>query len=144
MSSTPFRQVRYLRVEILQFRTKFKTVMASCWRFTRILVTSGGFQSFSRRFLSQEISPFRSSRPEVFCKKGVLRNFTKFTRKPLCQSLFFNKVTGLRSATLLNNRLWHRCFPVNFPKNTYFHRTPPVAASDHYVQYVKKYCQKLL
>ena len=25
-------------------------------------------------------------------KKGVLRNFTKFTRKHLCRSLFFNKV----------------------------------------------------
>ena len=31
----------------------------------------------------------RSSRPVVFCKKGVLRHFTKFTRKHLCQSLFF-------------------------------------------------------
>ena len=31
------------------------------------------------------------SRPEVFCKKGALRNFTKFTGKHLCQSLFFNK-----------------------------------------------------
>ena len=29
----------------------------------------------------------------MFCKKGVLRNFTKFTRKI--------------------HRLWHRCFPVN-------------------------------
>ena len=29
-------------------------------------------------------------------KKNVLRNFTKFTGKHLCQSLFFNKVTGLR------------------------------------------------
>ena len=38
-------------------------------------------------------------------KKGVLRNFTKFTGKPLCQSLFFNKVTGLRPATLLKKRL---------------------------------------
>ena len=37
----------------------------------------------------------RSSRPEVFCKKGVLKNFTKFTGKHLCQSLFFNKVAGL-------------------------------------------------
>ena len=29
-------------------------------------------------------------------KKGVLGNFTKFTGKHLCQSLFFNKVAGLR------------------------------------------------
>ena len=36
----------------------------------------------------------RSSRPEVFCEKGVLRNFAKFTGKHLCQSLFFNKVAG--------------------------------------------------
>ena len=33
----------------------------------------------------------RSSRPEVLSKKGVLRNFTKFTGKHLRQSLFFNK-----------------------------------------------------
>ena len=48
---------------------------------------------------------YRSSRPEVFCKKGVLRNFTKFTGKRLCQSLFFNKVAGLWAATLLKKRL---------------------------------------
>ena len=34
----------------------------------------------------------RSSHPEVFCKKGVLRNFTKFTGKHLCQSLFLKKL----------------------------------------------------
>ena len=56
----------------------------------------------------------RSSRPEVFCKKSVLRNFAKFTRKHLCQSLLFNK--GLRLATLLKKRLWRRCFLVNFTK----------------------------
>ena len=33
----------------------------------------------------------------MFCKKGVLRNFAKFTGKHLCQSLFFNKVAGLGS-----------------------------------------------
>ena len=43
--------------------------------------------------------------PEVFYKKGVFRNFTKFTGKHLCQSLFFNKVAGLRAATLLKKRL---------------------------------------
>ena len=38
----------------------------------------------------------RSSRLEVFYKKGVLKNFSKFTGKHLCQSLFFDKVAGLR------------------------------------------------
>ena len=52
----------------------------------------------------------------MFCKKGVVRNFTKFTGKHLCQSLFFNKVAGLSPATLLKKRLWHRCFPLNFAK----------------------------
>ena len=37
----------------------------------------------------------RSSRPEVFCKKDVLRNILKLTGKQLCQGLFFNKVAGL-------------------------------------------------
>ena len=69
-----------------------------------------------------QVEPLRrSSRPEVFSKKGVLRNFAKFTEKHLCQSLFFNKVADLRSAALLKKRLWHRCFPVNFEK---FLRTP--------------------
>ena len=58
-------------------------------------------------------SYYRSSRRCVFCIKGVLRNFTKFTGKHLCQSLYFNKVAGLR--------LWHRCFLVNFAR---FLRTP--------------------
>ena len=47
---------------------------------------------------------YRSSCSEVFCKKGVLRNFAKFTGKHPYQSLFFNKVAGLRR------------FPVNFVK----------------------------
>ena len=67
----------------------------------------------------------RSSCLEVFCGKDVLRDFTKFTRKHLCHSVFFNKVAGLRHrpATLLKRRLWHRRFPVNFAqfvKNTFF------------------------
>ena len=54
--------------------------------------------------------------PEVLCKKSVFGNFTKFTGKHLGQSLFFNKVAGLRPTTLLKKRLWHRCFPMNFAK----------------------------
>ena len=73
--------------------------------------------------------------------------FAKFTEKQMCQGLFFikvagkrcsqkfrkihkktplpeslfNKVSGLRPATVLKKRLWHRCFPVNFAK---FLKTP--------------------
>ena len=52
----------------------------------------------------------------VFCKKGVLRNCPKITRKHLWQSLFFNKVASLRPETLLKKRLWRNYFPVNFVK----------------------------
>ena len=58
-------------------------------------------------------SDYRSSCPEVFCKKGVLSNFAKSTGKHQCQSLFFNKFAP---TTLLKKRLWHWCFPVNFVK----------------------------
>ena len=60
---------------------------------------------------------FRSSRPEVFFKKDFLRNFAEQLR----WSLFFNKVAGLRPATLLKKRLWRRCFSLNFMK---YLRTP--------------------
>ena len=58
----------------------------------------------------------RGSHQKCSVKKGVFRNFDKFTEKHLCQSFFFNKVAGLRPETLLKKRLWHRCFPVNFEK----------------------------
>ena len=69
--------------------------------------------------LSLDFQNRGSIRPEVFCKKHFLRNFTKFTGKHLRQSLYFNKVAGL--STLFKKNLWHRCFPVNFVK---FLRTP--------------------
>ena len=78
-----------------------------------------------------------------FIRKGVLRIFAKFTEKHLRQSLFFDKVaglrpqarvsfliklqaSGLRSVTLLKKGLWHKRFPVNFVKclRTPFYWTP--------------------
>ena len=44
---------------------------------------------------------YRSSHRRCSVRKGVLRNFAKFTGKNLCLRLFFNKITGLRAATLL-------------------------------------------
>ena len=59
--------------------------------------------------VQEEGIPKRRSRPEVCCKKVVLRNFAKLTGKHLCQSLFFNK---------------------HFLINTFSHTTPLVAASE--------------
>ena len=38
---------------------------------------------------------FRSSHRRSSVRKGVLRNFAKFTGKHLCQSLILNKAAGL-------------------------------------------------
>ena len=77
----------------------------------------------------------RSRRPEVFCKKGVLRNFAKFIGKHLYQSLFFNKVAGLRSVTLLKKETLVQVFSCEFceiAKNTFLHKATLVAASAAY------------
>ena len=63
----------------------------------------------------------KSNHRRCSVRKSFLRNFAKFTGKQLCLGLFFNKVAGLRPATLLKKRLWHRCFPANFE---IFLRTP--------------------
>ena len=41
----------------------------------------------------------RSSSSKMFFKISVLKNLAKFTGKHLCQSFFFNKVTGPRTAS---------------------------------------------
>ena len=70
--------------------------------------------SFFTWLIHEKLPFIVQSCPEVFCKKGVIRNFVKLIGKHLSQSLFFNKIAGL--ATLSKKRLWYRCFPVNFVK----------------------------
>ena len=85
-----------------------------------------------------EYKIYRSSRPEVFCKKGFLRNLVKFTGKHLCQSLLFNKVESLRPATLLKKKALAQVFSCEFyeiSKNTFPYRPPPVAASENLLLY---------
>ena len=81
--------------------------------------------------LIEKDSSVRSSRPEELYKKGVLRNFAKFTGKQLCRSFFLNKVADLRPATLLKKTLAQvfSCEFCEIYKNTFFHKTPLVAAS---------------
>ena len=57
--------------------------------------------------MSPKYSP-RSTCPNVFCKKGILKNFPYFTRLQLCWSLFL--------INFITKRLRYGCFPVNFAK----------------------------
>ena len=56
----------------------------------------------------------RNSRLEVFCKKGIFKSFAKYTGKHLCQSLVFNKATGMTPATLICIGLLYRFVSRNF------------------------------
>ena len=58
-------------------------------------------------------------------KKVFLRNFAKFTGKHLCQSLFFNKVAGLRlqACNFIKKKTLEQVFSYEFckiSKNTFF------------------------
>ena len=48
------------------------------------------FSRFLRHIVLNLLLHFRSSHQRCSVRKGVLRNFAKFTGKHLCQSLFFN------------------------------------------------------
>ena len=68
----------------------------------------------------------RSCRSEVFCREGVLRNFTKFTGKRLRQSLLFWDKNSLNVEAQAFS-----CEFCEISKNTFLHRTPLVAASEN-------------
>ena len=73
----------------------------------------------------------RSTRPDIFCKKGVLRNFTKFTVKHLCLSLFFNKVAVEVACNFTKKETLVQVFSCEFckiSKNTFFYRTLVIAS----------------
>ena len=62
---------------------------------------------------------FRSSRSEVFCRKRVSLEIAQSSQGNTCSRVSF--LIKLQACALLKQRLWHRCFPVNFAK---FLRTP--------------------
>ena len=66
-------------------------------------------------------STTRSSHRRCSIKKGVRENFVKLTGKHLCQNLLFHKVEALVQVFF--------CEFGEMFKNTFFNRTPPVAAS---------------
>ena len=71
---------------------------------------------FSLQKFDKDRSFIKKQQAEEFCKKDVLKKFHKIHLKTPGLECLFNKVSGLRPATLLKNRLQHRCFHVNFVK----------------------------
>ena len=85
---------------------------------------SGIYSRPSHRFLLRtpsktQLKPQKQSL-ELFCKKGVFRNFTG---KHLCWSFFLIELQEVCS--FIKKGLWHRCFPEEFTK---FLRTPNLKA----------------
>ena len=71
--------------------------MFACWNSASSLLLQYSY------FPVNNESRYRCSHQRCSVKKRVLRNFSKFTGKHLCQSLFFNKVAG---ATYFTEHLW--------------------------------------
>ena len=63
---------------------------------------------------------YRSSLPDIFCKKGFLE-ISENSQEHTCARVSNLIKLQARPATLLKKRLWNRCFSVNFAK---FLRTP--------------------
>ena len=118
----------------LSYRNQFSDLLSKsmdCFLYDRDLCHES-VNNICLRFYRVMSKTMQKQPPQGFHEKSILKNFAKFARKYLCQSLCFNKVTGLRPSTLLKKRLWHRCFPVSFAKflkTTIFYRTPLVAAA---------------
>ena len=62
----------------------------------------------------------------MFCKKGALRNFEKFTGKHLRQSLYRSDCNFIKKETLAQVFSSEYC---EISKNIFSYRTPPMAAS---------------
>ena len=91
---------------------------------------------------------FWSSHRTCFFKKGVLKNFTKFTWKHMCQSFYLNKA-ALRpeACNVIKKLTLAQAFSCKFceiSKNRFSYRTTPVAVSVHYNKKTRqcRECQK--
>ena len=68
------------------------------------------------RFWDNKPIDIQRQAEKVFYVKRYSLKFQKIHKKLNVPESLFNKVAGLRPATLLKKRLWHRCFPINFVK----------------------------
>ena len=86
------------------------------------------FCEYGRTFFVNPLN--RSSRPVVFCEKGVLKNFAKFIEKQLCHSLFLIKLQT-ETCNFIKKETLAQVFSCEFWEifNSFLYRTIPVAVS---------------
>ena len=83
--------------------------------FVKLLAVTIFAKKLHRRYITGSLKNFwavlGNSRPEVFCQKGVLKNFAKFKGKQLCQSLFFNKHLRATASEFRKKNNFYICPP---------------------------------
>ena len=122
----------YFRRSIISFLTVIQSLifvdsgsinckmMAKFQRTKCLVIPFVSVLEWSKILQFLRLALYRSSRPGVFCKKSAVKNFTKFTVKHPCQSLFIKKETLAQV---------FYCEFCGISQNTFFYRTPLVAAS---------------
>ena len=83
--------------------------------------------------VEENLINFKSSRPEVFCKKDVLRNFAKFTGKHQLKIFFF-----------IAKEILTEVFPCEFckiSKKAFSYRLPLVVASKPFMTQTRCVCR---
>ena len=102
---------KLLNISVLKItRGAFQQIKAISIVFT-VQMTSI-YEKKSYQISLQNFIILQKHPPEVFCKKGVLKNFSTFTGKHLFLSLF----AGLQVLNFIKKRHQHLCFPMNIAK----------------------------
>ena len=63
----------------------------------------------------------------------MLLKISQYSQEKPVPDSFFNKAARPQGCNFIKKRVQRKCFPVNavkFLKKNFFHRTPPVAASE--------------
>ena len=99
--------IKLFKVSILNSQIFLWPVLLLLW--TKVIYNEVNNKNIIKR---------RRSRPEVFCKKGVVRNVAKFTGKQLYQSLILmTQVSFCEFREILMNTFSYRASPVTDSEN---------------------------
>ena len=139
-----FFKCQFRNAEIILFRINYTSITCSFekWYFSDIIdkrILRNLSTSMKELFCENSLCLMavkRSSHQSAYCKKAFLVIFLQNLQGNTWASVSFLIKLQALPATLLKKRLWRRSFPVN----TFFYRTPPVAASVLFRKAPSLYC----